>query len=106
MGLEFTHQRLVSNVKTNIYILSCFNSIRFDTLQGIRGELNLQVRLQFFGDMNPFKDSSAGVQFYSSETLPSHLKISAVLGFVSVLENEDDPEYVINFSPVSAHLHY
>lgn len=47
--------------------------------------------------MNPFKDSSAGVQFYSSETLPSHLKIAAVLGFVSVLENEDDPEYVRYF---------
>ncbi len=67
---------------------------RFDTLQGIRGEINLQIRLQFFGDMNPFKDSSAGVQFYSTDSLPSNIRISAVLGFVSTLDNEDDPEYV------------
>ena len=28
--------------------------------------LNVQVKLLFFGDSNPFKDSSAGVQFFSS----------------------------------------
>ncbi|KAI8824408.1 uncharacterized protein EV422DRAFT_519983 [Fimicolochytrium jonesii] len=65
----------------------------FDTLRGVRGELNVQVRLQFFGDVNPFKDSSAGVQFYTSTALPSNLNVQSVLGFVSALENEDDPEY-------------
>src|SRR4051812_10723920 len=32
----------------------------YDTLRGICGELNAQVKLQFFGDVNPFKESSAG----------------------------------------------
>jgi hypothetical protein len=32
----------------------------YDTLRGIRGEINVQVKLAYFGDNNPFKDSSAG----------------------------------------------
>lgn len=40
-----------------------------DTLLGVRGEINIQVRLQFFGDSNPFRDSSAGVQFFCSPSL-------------------------------------
>jgi hypothetical protein len=66
----------------------------YDTLSGVRGELNAQVRLQFFGDINPFKDSSAGVQFYSGSNVPPNYQIVSVLGFVSALDNEDDPEYV------------
>ncbi|KAJ3174916.1 hypothetical protein HDU87_006582 [Geranomyces variabilis] len=65
----------------------------FDTLRGARGELNVQVRLQFFGDVNPFKDSSAGVQFYTMTSLPPNMNVVGVLGFVSALDNEDDPEY-------------
>lgn len=37
-----------------------------DTIRGIRGELHVQVKLHFFGDSNPFKESSAGVRFYSN----------------------------------------
>lgn len=65
----------------------------YDTLQGVRGELHATIKLQFFGDINPFKDSSAGVQFYSTTTLPPNYYISSVLGFVSALETEEDPEY-------------
>ncbi|KAI9103092.1 hypothetical protein DFS34DRAFT_351995 [Phlyctochytrium arcticum] len=65
----------------------------FDTLRGVRGELNVQVRLQFFGDVNPFKDSSAGVQFYSTTAVPPTVTIVSILGFVSALDNDDDPEY-------------
>ncbi|KAJ3220092.1 hypothetical protein HDU67_006848 [Dinochytrium kinnereticum] len=49
----------------------------FDNLRGIRGEMNVQVKLQFFGDSNRFSDSSA----------------ATVLGFVSAIDIEDDPEY-------------
>jgi len=66
---------------------------RFDTLRGVRGELQVQVKLQFFGDINPFKDSSAGVQFFSMSRIPQFQNVSAILGFVEVLDNEDDPEY-------------
>ena len=41
----------------------------YDTLHGIRGELNAQAKIQFFGNINPFKDSSAGVQFFSTPTV-------------------------------------
>ena len=33
----------------------------YDTLFGVRGELGLSVKLNFIGDVNPFRDSSAGV---------------------------------------------
>ncbi|OAJ36509.1 hypothetical protein BDV3_001140 [Batrachochytrium dendrobatidis] len=65
----------------------------YDTLLGVRGELNAQVKLQLFGDINPFKDSSAGVQFFSVPTPPPNYQIVSVLGFVSALDDEDDPEY-------------
>lgn len=65
----------------------------YDTLLGVRGELNAQIKLQFFGDINPFKDSSAGVQFISSSAVPTTHQIVSVLGFVSAIDNEDDPEY-------------
>ncbi|KAJ3105317.1 hypothetical protein HDU97_008214 [Phlyctochytrium planicorne] len=64
----------------------------FDNLRGIRGEMNIQVKLQFFGDGNRFSDSSAGVQFFSLPR-PSPYPIAAVLGFVSAIDIEDDPEY-------------
>ncbi|KAJ3271763.1 hypothetical protein HDV01_006371 [Terramyces sp. JEL0728] len=65
----------------------------YDTLLGIRGELKAQIKLQFFGDINPFKDSSAGVQFFSTPILPPGYQVVSILGFVSALDNEDDPEY-------------
>ncbi|KAI8908982.1 hypothetical protein EDD86DRAFT_206598 [Gorgonomyces haynaldii] len=65
----------------------------YDSLLGVRGELHAQAKLQFFGDINPFKDSSAGVQFFSNTTIPPNYQIQSVLGFVSSLEKSDDPEY-------------
>jgi hypothetical protein len=41
----------------------------YDTLKGIRGELNATVKLEFFGNVNEFKDASAGVMFFSSTYL-------------------------------------
>ncbi|KAJ1966816.1 hypothetical protein IWQ62_002231 [Dispira parvispora] len=63
------------------------------SLLGIRGEIQVQVRLQFFGDANPFKDSSAGVHIFSSTHTPDHWVVEEVLGFVDALVVEDDPEY-------------
>jgi Ca2+-dependent lipid-binding protein len=36
----------------------------YDTFHGVRGQLRISLKLQFFGDVNPFKDSSAGLQFF------------------------------------------
>ncbi|KAI9592149.1 hypothetical protein BDF19DRAFT_425641 [Syncephalis fuscata] len=66
----------------------------YDTLRGTRGELHIQVRLQFFGDANPFNDSSAGVAFLSGAQLPPLGRSTVVaLGFVDAIESERDPEY-------------
>jgi hypothetical protein len=61
---------------------------------GIRGELLAHIKLQLFGIANPSKPSSASVQFYTSPDIPTGYELVSVLGFVSALENEDDPEYV------------
>ncbi len=91
---------MVSNVSSQRVFFHTFflqNLTSYDTLLGVRGELNVQVKLQFFGDMNPFKDSSASVQFFTMSTLPPTHQLTHVLGFVSAIDNEDDPEYASCF---------
>lgn len=44
-------------------------------------------------DENPFKDASAGVQFFSVDTPFSVYRISQIYGFVEELIVEDDPEH-------------
>lgn len=67
----------------------------FDTMQGTRGDLYLSVRVQFFGDnLNPFRMSSAGIQFFSTSMLAtSDLVLKRVCGFVEELVVHDDPEF-------------
>lgn len=66
----------------------------YDTLLGVRCELSLVIRLQYFGDVNPFRESSAGVQFFGLSTLdPSLYRIESLLGFVEELVVHADPEY-------------
>ncbi|KAJ1956452.1 hypothetical protein EC988_001344, partial [Linderina pennispora] len=66
----------------------------YDTVVGIRGELQFQIILQYFGDVNPFNNSSAGIQVFSSPTpsLPQAIKIET-LGFISSIATQIDPEY-------------
>jgi uncharacterized protein YbjQ (UPF0145 family) len=65
----------------------------YDTLKKNRGELNVLVKLQFFGDISPLKDSHLGVLLFCSENIPSSFKVVNVIGFVDVLINDQDPEY-------------
>ncbi|ETV72921.1 hypothetical protein, variant 2 [Aphanomyces astaci] len=66
----------------------------YDTLLGVRGELHLVIRLHYFGDINPFRESSAGVQFFSLSTLdPAIFTTQRMLGFVEELVVHADPEY-------------
>ncbi|KDO21387.1 hypothetical protein SPRG_13700 [Saprolegnia parasitica CBS 223.65] len=66
----------------------------YDTLLGVRGELSLVIRLHYFGDINPFRESSAGVQFFSLSTLdPDIFTMHKTLGFVEELVVHADPEY-------------
>lgn len=36
----------------------------FDTMHGIRGEVNVIVKVELFNDFNKFRQSSCGVQFF------------------------------------------
>eukprot|EP00947_MAST-08B_sp_MAST-8B-sp1_P005639 g5639.t1 len=66
----------------------------YDTLKGVRGELSVRLKLQFIGDDNPFKESSAGVQFFGISSLcPVTYAVTRILGFVEELEVDDDPEF-------------
>ncbi|KAJ2336232.1 hypothetical protein GGI00_000946 [Coemansia sp. RSA 2681] len=61
---------------------------------GIRGELKCQIILQYFGNVNPFSSSSAGIQVFSTPS--PYLPLSApihTLGFISSVVTHIDPEY-------------
>ena len=64
----------------------------YDTLRGFCGQLRIKASIDFFGDTNPFKDSSAGILFYSATQLPPPFPKAELLGFVEELVYEDDPE--------------
>jgi hypothetical protein len=67
----------------------------YDTLSGVRGELFVSIKLNFIGDVNPFRDSSAGVRLLPFSTLDeaSGFTIKHIHGFVEELLVADDPEY-------------
>lgn len=41
--------------------------VRLHFLKGVQGHLRVKIRLQFTCDINPFKDSAAGVQLFSGD---------------------------------------
>ena len=47
----------------------------YDTIRGVRGELNISVKLQFFGDINPLRESALGVKFFSCPSVPMGYKV-------------------------------
>lgn len=70
----------------------------YDTLSGVCGELLLAVKLNFIGDVNPFRDSSAGVRLLPFSTIDpeSGFIMTHVNGFVEELVVADDPEFEWN----------
>eukprot|EP00736_Rhodelphis_marinus_P014184 Rmarinus@m.29539 len=64
-----------------------------DSMKGVRGELAVVIKLDFVGDRNPFKDSSAGVPLIASDYPPCSRRIQHLYGFVEELVVDDDPEY-------------
>ncbi|KAJ3030028.1 UNVERIFIED_CONTAM: hypothetical protein HDU68_010377 [Siphonaria sp. JEL0065] len=65
----------------------------FDSLRGICGEIFITVKLQFFGDTNQYSDSSSAIQFFTTPAVPPTYIVTKVNGYVSALQQEDDPEY-------------
>ena len=67
----------------------------FDNIGGVRGEIEIAIKLNFIGDVNPFRDSSAGVQLFPFSRLDPHsgYTVAHVFGFVEELVVADDPEF-------------
>ncbi|XP_055679157.1 C2 domain-containing protein 5 [Lutzomyia longipalpis] len=65
----------------------------YDTMHGIRGEVNLIIKVDLFSDVNKFRQSSCGVQFFHSPNIPHGYHAPAIHGFVEELVVNDDPEY-------------
>ncbi|XP_060932335.1 C2 domain-containing protein 5-like isoform X1 [Limanda limanda] len=65
----------------------------YDTIHGIRGEINVLVKVELFNDLNRFRQSSCGVKFFCTTAIPRCYRVSMVHGFVEELVVNEDPEY-------------
>ena len=67
----------------------------FDPLEGVRGELEVSIKVNFIGDTNPFRDSSAGVQLFPFSSFDPHsgYSIRHIFGFCEELVVAADPEF-------------
>ena len=65
----------------------------YDTLRGVRGSLRVSVKVEFFGNLNQFRDDSAGLLFFSSPAPLACYHVVRVLGFVDDLLTGVDPEH-------------
>ncbi|XP_041113377.1 C2 domain-containing protein 5 isoform X6 [Polyodon spathula] len=65
----------------------------YDTIHGIRGEINVIVKVDLFNDLNRFRQSSCGVKFFCTTSIPKCYKVVTVHGFVEELVVNEDPEY-------------
>ncbi|KAM9754398.1 C2 domain-containing protein 5 isoform 3-T3 [Menidia menidia] len=65
----------------------------YDTIHGIRGEINVLVKVELFNDLNRFRQSSCGVKFFCTMSIPRGYRAATVHGFVEELVVNEDPEY-------------
>ncbi|XP_026855277.2 C2 domain-containing protein 5 isoform X24 [Electrophorus electricus] len=65
----------------------------YDTIHGIRGEINVLVKVDLFNDLNRFRQSSCGVKFFCTTSIPRCFRAVLIHGFVEELVVNEDPEY-------------
>ncbi|XP_053575078.1 C2 domain-containing protein 5 isoform X2 [Bombina bombina] len=65
----------------------------YDTIHGIRGEINVIVKVDLFNDSNRFRQSSCGVKFFCTTSIPKSYRAVIIHGFVEELVVNEDPEY-------------
>ncbi|XP_075325882.1 C2 domain-containing protein 5 isoform X8 [Odontesthes bonariensis] len=65
----------------------------YDTIHGIRGEINVLVKVELFNDLNRFRQSSCGVKFFCTTSIPRGYRAATVHGFLEELVVNEDPEY-------------
>lgn len=47
----------------------------YDTMHGIRGEVNVIVKVDYFSDVNKFRQSSCGVHFFHCKSCHTHIRL-------------------------------
>ena len=62
----------------------------FDTINGVRGEVNVQVKVELFSDHNKFRQSSCGVQFFCSKNIEylSKCRLKRYASFLFITKSE------------------
>ncbi len=67
----------------------------YDPLEGVRGELSLVIKLNFIGDINPFREASAGIQLFPFSAFDpnSGYVVKHIFGFVEELVVSEDTEF-------------
>uniref|UniRef100_A0A803KEM4 C2 domain-containing protein 5 n=1 Tax=Xenopus tropicalis TaxID=8364 RepID=A0A803KEM4_XENTR len=65
----------------------------YDTIHGIRGEISVLVKVDLFNDLNRFRQSSCGVKFFCTTSIPKSYRAVVIHGFVEELVVNEDPEY-------------
>ncbi|XP_069484555.1 C2 domain-containing protein 5 isoform X4 [Ambystoma mexicanum] len=65
----------------------------YDTIHGIRGEISVVVKVDLFNDLNRFRQSSCGVKFFCTTSIPKCYRAVTIHGFVEELVVNEDPEY-------------
>jgi len=65
----------------------------YDTMHGIRGEIQIEAKLELISDLNTYRKSSCGVCFFCSPRIPEGYVLHGFHGFVEELLMNDDPEY-------------
>eukprot|EP00123_Amoebidium_parasiticum_P021357 comp65939_c0_seq1/m.48006 comp65939_c0_seq1/g.48006 ORF comp65939_c0_seq1/g.48006 comp65939_c0_seq1/m.48006 type:complete len:284 (-) comp65939_c0_seq1:8-859(-) len=65
----------------------------YDTIRGIRGEINIAVKIELVQNQNPHSDSSVGVKIFAMSVLPPGFRLVAMHGFVEELVVDNDPEF-------------
>ncbi|XP_064417481.1 C2 domain-containing protein 5 isoform X2 [Latimeria chalumnae] len=65
----------------------------YDTIHGIRGEINVVIKVDLFNDLNRFRQSSCGVKFFCTTSVPKCYRAITIHGFVEELVVNEDPEY-------------
>ncbi|TPP64179.1 C2 domain-containing protein 5 [Fasciola gigantica] len=63
------------------------------SITGIRGEICLAIRVDVFLDVNRYHQSSLGVRFFHSSSVPNGYVMNYLIGFVQELVMNDDPEH-------------
>ncbi|XP_069084662.1 C2 domain-containing protein 5 isoform X9 [Pleurodeles waltl] len=65
----------------------------YDTIHGIRGEISVVVKVDLFNDLNRFRQSSCGVKFFCTTSIPKCYRAVTIHGFIEELVVNEDPEY-------------